>query len=77
MICAAFAFQTALLVLSLRSVIQGDELIVPGMIFFVCLLPLLSFLKLDCTRYAPVYMVTLTFIECLMIGLILFLMFRG
>jgi hypothetical protein len=76
-ICAAFAFQTALMLLSLRSVLKGKELIVPGVIIFACLLPMSAFLKLDRTRYAPVYMVAVTFVECLMIGLILYLMFRG
>jgi len=60
----------------MRSVIEGDELIVPGVIFFACILPLSAFLKLDRTRYAPFCMVVLTFIECLMIGLILFLVFQ-
>jgi len=47
----------------------SDELIVPGVLFFACLLPLSAFLKLDRIRFAPICMAVLTFVECLMIGL--------
>lgn len=53
-----------------------DDLIVPGVMFFVSLIPITAFLKLERIRFGAFCMAVLTFIECLMIGLFFFLLFQ-